>query len=70
MRQSTELKRDLQQQGVKVLRVKIDPYRNDLLRVTVPVGTPSLADEVRREPAKVGVFLVPSTTMQWVWFKR
>ena len=63
MRVSTMIKRRYQDKGITVYRALQDDC---MIRLTVPVNTPHLDDEVRRAPAQAMIGPALKNKM-WVW---
>lgn len=63
MRPSTRMKHFYQSQGITVFRAIQD---ESLIRLTVPINSPDLSGQVRREHA-YAMFGPPLKTKDWIW---
>jgi hypothetical protein len=63
MRLSTFIKHKYEKDGITISRAIQD---DSLVRLTVPVGTPHLKDEVKRSPAGLMIGGLSKTRL-WVW---
>jgi hypothetical protein len=63
MRLSTFIKHKYEKDGITISRAIQD---DSLVRLTVPVGTPHLKDEVKRTPAGLMIGGLSKTRL-WVW---